>query len=144
MCDELLIPHFSFTSFLEESVNQVLSVDSSEFVDDFLSFGWFVPKEELTLREFVFRRFSGKDWLERVGMESCVPTFCAYGHGSGCEVLHLLQFEIQVLGDDSQFCHVFFGASWVAADEVRDELLVEVVLLVDLVEDALEVVEQLE
>ena len=49
-----------------------------------------------------------------------------------------------MLGDDSQLCHIGLRATWVAGDEIRDDLLVEMLLAIDAVEDALELVELLE
>ena len=71
-------------------------------------------------------------------MQSCVPCLCADGHGCGCEILHLLQVEVQLACDDGQLCHVFFPASGMAADEVRYDLLVKMLSLVDVVENLLE------
>ena len=83
-------------------------------------------------------------FLEGVGVVACVPGLGRDGHRRRREVLHLFEMEIQFLGDFSQLLHVGFGASGMAGDEVGDELLVEVLLLIDAVEDALEVVELLE
>ena len=52
--------------------------------------------------------------------------------------------EVETLGDDRQLCHIFLVATGMAADEVWDDLLVEALFLVDLVEDALELVELFE
>ena len=74
-------------------------------------------------------------------MVTCVPRLRADGHGRGREVLHLLQVEIEPLGDDGQFGHVFLVAAGVAGDEVGDELLAQALLLVDAVENLLECLE---
>ena len=70
-----------------------------------------------------------------------VPCFGGYGHRGGREVLHLLEVEVQTLGDNRQLGHVLLRASRMATDEVGDDLLAEVQLVVDLVEYLLEVVE---
>lgn len=77
-------------------------------------------------------------------MDACVPCFGGYGHGSGCEILHLLELEVKVLGYHGKFCHVLGCASGMGTDEVGDELLTEIVAMVDVVKDEFEVVEELE
>lgn len=64
--------------------------------------------------------------------------------GSRGEVLHLLQMEVELLGDNRQLCHIFFGASRMAAYEVRYDLLSQVQFLVQAVEYPLEAVELFE
>ena len=39
------------------------------------------------------------------------------------KVLHLFQMEVQSLGDDGKFRHIFLLASGMAADEIRNKLL---------------------
>ena len=77
-------------------------------------------------------------------MKTCVPHLSAHRHGSGREILHLLQVEVQLLGDGSQFGHVGCRAARVRTDEIGDELLMEPLLGVDAVKDAFELVELLE
>ena len=77
-------------------------------------------------------------------MDACVPCFGRDRHGGGCEVLHLFELEVEVFGQDCQFCHVFGCAAGVGTDEVGDDLLAQVLAAVDVVEDAFEVVEQAE
>ena len=74
-------------------------------------------------------------------MIACVPCFGGYGHRGGREVLHLLEVEVQTLGDNRQLGHVLLRASRMATDEVGDDLLAEVQLVVDFIENLLEVVE---
>lgn len=83
-------------------------------------------------------------FLERIGVVAGVPRLGGNGHWGGSEVLHLLQMEIELLRNLSQLGHIALGASGMTGDEVGDELLVEMLLLIDAIEDALEVVEQLE
>ena len=52
--------------------------------------------------------------------------------------------EIQSFGDDRQLSHVGFLAAWMTADKIRYELLAHVLLAVDTVEDAFELLELLE
>ena len=52
--------------------------------------------------------------------------------------------EVETFGDDGQFGHVLLVAARVGGDEVGDDLLVKILLAVDAVELALEVVELLE
>ena len=44
-------------------------------------------------------------------MVACVPCFGRDGHGGGGEVLHLFELEVEVFGDDGEFCHVLGSAS---------------------------------
>ena len=77
-------------------------------------------------------------------MHTCVPRLGGDGHGRGGEILHLLQLEIQGLGLDGQFGHVFFATTGVRGDEVGDDLLAQTCLAIDLVENGFEFVEQTE
>lgn len=77
-------------------------------------------------------------------MYSRVPCFGAYGHRGRGEVLYLFQLEVESARDGGQFLHVLFPASWVAADEVWDELLAKSCTAVYVVEPSVEVIEQLE
>ena len=74
-------------------------------------------------------------------MIPCIPSFGSYRHRGRGKVLHLLQMEIESLGDNCQFGHVFFRTAWMATDEVRYYLLAEVLLLINSVEYLLELVE---
>ena len=76
-------------------------------------------------------------------METCVPGFGAHGHRGGSKVLHLLEFVAHTSCEFSKLLHVLIRASRVAADEIWDELLVQVGFSVHAVEQCFEVVEQL-
>ena len=52
--------------------------------------------------------------------------------------------EVELLSEHCKFCHILLTAARVRADEVRNYLLVEMLLTVDAVEDALELAEELE
>ena len=82
--------------------------------------------------------------LQCIGVIPCIPCLRGDRHGGRGEVLYLFEVEVQLFGNLRQLCHVLLRASRMAGDEVGDDLLVEVLLLVDTVEDALEVIEQLE
>ena len=129
---------------LIQLVYQVASSHALQFADDVAAFFGFVPEEEHALSQFLFLCLGREDRFQCVGVESRVPGFCGYGHRGRGEVLNLFQVEVQVLGDDRQFGHVFFRTSRMAADEVGDKLLAEIQFLIQLVEDALEAVELLE
>lgn len=131
-------------SSAEEATDEVGAVDLTEEAENGLAFGWLVPEEELTLGELFFLCLGGEDGLEGVGMESCVPCLGGDGHGGGGEVLHLFELEVEVFGQCGKFGHIFGCAAGVGADEVGDDLLAEVMAEVDVVEDALEVVEETE
>ena len=61
-----------------------------------------VPEEVLPLGEFFLLAAGTVDGFERVGMVPGVPSLGTDGHGCGGEVLHLLQMEVELLGDDRQ------------------------------------------
>ena len=75
-------------------------------------------------------------------VEPGVVGFGADGHGGGGEVLHLFEVEVELLGFGSQLCHVGQRASGVTADEVGDELVVEMLFATDAVEESFEIVEE--
>ena len=122
-------------------VDQVGATDATQLVDDVATLFGLVPEEELALGQLLALRLGAEHGFEGVGMVTCVPRLRADGHGRGREVLHLLQVEIEPLGDDGQFGHVFLVAAGVAGDEVGDELLAQALLLVDAVENLLECLE---
>lgn len=119
-------------------VDQVGATDATQLVDDVATLFGLVPEEELALGQLLALRLGAEHGFEGVGMVTCVPRLRADGHGCGREVLHLLQVEIEPLGDDGQFGHVFLMATGVAGDEVGDELLAQALLLVDAVENLFE------
>ena len=122
-------------------VNQVATSHALEFLNDGTPFFGFVPEEEHALGQFLTLGLGAEDGLQGVWMIPRVPCFGGYGHWCWREVLHLLQVEVQSLGDDCQLGHVFLRASRMATNEVGDDLLAEVQLVVDLVEYLLEIVE---
>ena len=91
--------------------DEVRAVHASEGVGDALSFFGFVPEEEHALCQFLLWSLGREDGLQGVGVQAGVPGFGADSHGGGSEVLHLLQVEVHLSGEDSQFGHVLFGAS---------------------------------
>ena len=119
-------------------VYQVGATDAAQLVDDVATLFGLVPEEELALGQLLALRLGAEHGFEGVGMVTCVPRLRADGHGCGREVLYLLQVEIEPLGDDGQFGHVFLVAAGVAGDEVGDELLAQALLLVDAVENLFE------
>lgn len=82
--------------------------------------------------------------FQGIGIVACVPGLSAYGHGRRGEILHLFEVEIEVFRDDSEFSHILFPAAGMAADEIGDDLLSESFFLVDLIEDALKLIELVE
>ncbi len=119
-------------------VDEVGPADAPQLPLDVLPFFGLVPEEELPLRQLLLLRLRTLDGLQRIGVEARVPCFGADGHGRGGEVLHLFEVEVELLGLHRQLGHVCLSATGVAADEVRDDLLVQSGLAVDAVEDALE------
>ena len=124
-----------------EFADKVGSPDAFQFLLNVAPLLRFVPEEELPLCQFLALCLGTAHRLQCIRIVACVPCFGTNGHRGRREVLHLLQLEVQPLGDDSQFCHVFLPASWVAADEVGDNLLAQVLFVVDAVEDSFEFLE---
>lgn len=103
-----------------------------------------VPEEvgSLTLLFFgVVRTIAG---LQGVGMQAAVVNFGRYRHGRWGEILHLFELEIEALGLGGQLGHGLFGTAWVGRDEIRDDLLPQAILFINVVEHGLEFVEELE
>ena len=98
----------------------------------------------MSLGFFLPRRLGGEYRLQRVGVIASVPHFGCNGHWGRGEVLHLLQMETQFAGDISQLGHVLLMAAGVGGNEVGYDLLIEMLLTVNAVEDAFELVELLE
>ena len=124
--------------------DEVGASDALETLLDASALLGLVPEEILALGKFVALALSAEDGLEGVGVVACVPGLCGDGHWGGGEVLHLLEVEVELLGDDGELGHILLLATGMAADEVGDDLLAQVLLAVDAVEDALELVELLE
>ena len=101
-----------------------------------------IPEEELPLGEFLLLGLGDVEWFKGQRVEAGVVGFGADGHGGGCEVLHLFEVEVELLGFGSQLCHVGQRASGVTADEVGDELVVEMLFATDAVEESFEIVEE--
>lgn len=118
--------------------NEVAAPYATQFLFDSLSFLGFVPEEKHALRQFLTGIMGTEYWLHRVGVIASIPHFSADGHGGGGEILDLLQLEVQTFGGDCQFGHVFRSTTWMAADEIGDNLLVKSRLAIGLIEDALE------
>ena len=87
---------------------------------------------------------SGIDGFERIGGVACIEHFSRDGHGRRREVLHLFKFIAHLARQSGQLGHITLMTTRMAGDEVGDDLLVEVLLAIDAVEDALELVELLE
>lgn len=88
--------------------------------------------------EFFIGCLGTENGFECVGMKSCVPCLCAHRHRGRGEILYLFEVKVQLLGPDSQICHVLFTAAWVAADKIGYELFPQILRLVDAVENAFE------
>ena len=124
--------------------DEVCTPNTTQFAINIGTFVFFIPKEELALGQFLTLGTGTKDWFKRIWVVASIPCFGADCHGSGREVLYLLQVEIEVFGDDGKFSHIFFLATWMAAYEVRDYLLLQIFFLVDAVKDTFELIEELE
>ena len=127
-----------------EFLNEVCSADAAQFLLDSSALLGFVPEEELALCEFLTRSLGAEHRFQSIRVVTRIPSLGADGHRRRREVLHLLQVEVELLCEHRKFCHVLLTAARVRADEVRNYLLVEMLLTVDAVEDALELAEELE
>lgn len=123
-CIFFFVP-FHRTCTVEKLVSQVLSSDATQFRFYFWLFFRLVPEEEHPLCQFLARRFRAIYRFERIRMVTCGPSLSAHGHGSGRKVLHLFQLEVHPFRQHGQLRHVFFRATRMAADEVRDDLLAQ-------------------
>ena len=127
-----------------EFVDEVGSAYPAKFTLDGAALFRLVPEEEHALGKLLFLSLGAEDRLQGVRIVTRVPGLGRNGHRSRGEILHLLQMEIQSLRNDGKFGHVFFMTARMRTDEVRNDLLVKTFFLVDLVEDALELVEEVE
>ena len=127
-----------------ELLDEVWPTNATEALLDVAAFLGLVPEEILPLGEFLLLRLRTEDGLQGVGVVACVPRFCSDGHRRGSEVLYLFQMEVETLGDDGKFCHIFLLAARVGGDEIRDDLLVEILFAIDTVKLAFELIELLE
>ena len=128
----------------EESGDEVRTAYAAEASLDAGLLLWLVPEEELPLCQLLLLRLGATHWFERVWVEAGIPGVGSERHRRRCEVLHLFELEVQLLRGDGQFCHVGLSAPWMAGDEVRYDLLLQVFFPADGVEDTLEVIELLE
>ena len=101
----------------------------------------FVPDEILPLGQFLLLRFGGEDRLQRIGVVAGIEHLGGDGHGCWRKVLHLFKPVAHLASDGSQLGHVRLPASGMTGDEVRDELLAQVLVVIDAVKNALEVIE---
>lgn len=115
--------------------DEVGAADAAQLAFDVGSLFRFVPKEELSLCQFLAWSAGTEDRLESIGIETRVPHLCADGHWCWREVLHLFKFEVQTFCNGSKLSHVLFSTAWMATDEVGDDLLAQVLLPVDALED---------
>ena len=103
-----------------------------------------IPEEVLALGQFLLLALGTLDGFKGIGIVTRIPRLSRDCHGCGGEVLNLFELEVEMLGDDSQLGHIRLRTPWMAGDEIGDDLLVEMLLAIDAVEDALELVELLE
>ena len=103
-----------------------------------------IPEEVLALGQFLLLALGTLDGFKGIGIITRIPRLSRDCHGCGGEVLNLFELEVEMLGDDSQLGHISLRTPWMAGDEIGDDLLVEMLLAIDAVEDALEFVELLE
>ena len=124
--------------------DEVSASDTAQTLFYATSFLGFVPEEILSLGELFMLALGTEHGFECIGIIARIPSFGSYRHGGRREVLYLFEMEVELFGDDSQFGHILLLACRVAADEVGDNLLAQVLLVVDTIEDTLELIELLE
>ena len=125
-------------------LDEVRTTNTAQALFDATTLFGLIPEEILALGQLVALTLGTLHWFQRIRVIARIPGLCRDGHGGRCEVLHLLQLEVELFGLDSQLSHIRFRTTGMAGDEVGDNLLIEVLLTIDAVEDALEVVELLE
>ena len=76
--------------------------------------------------------------MKRVRIQPGVIGFRGNRHWRGREVLDLFEVEIKTFGYSRKFSHIFFSATRVRGDEIRNNLLVELFVLIYIVENLLE------
>ena len=130
-------------STVVELLDQVGASDASQFTLYALPLFGFIPEEELPLRQLLTWCLGREDRFKCVGVVTRIPRLSADGHRRGRKVLHLLKVEVQILGDDSELCHIFFLTARMAANKIRYDLLFQPLLLVNAVEYALKLIELL-
>jgi hypothetical protein len=79
-------------------INQVRTSYATQALFDVTTFLGLVPEEILTLGQLVTLTLGTLHWFQRIRVIARIPGLCRDGHGGRCEVLHLLQLEIQPLG----------------------------------------------
>ena len=68
-------------------VDEVVAFEASQLIDDVAAFFGFVPEEEHALCQFLLGSLGREYGFQSVGMETGIPGFGGYGHGSRSEVL---------------------------------------------------------
>ena len=85
---------------------EVLAPDAAQALLNVVTFFGFVPEEVLSLRQLLFGTLGTLDGFQGIGVVAGVPRLCGDGHRGGGEVLHLLQLEVQALGEHGELGHV--------------------------------------
>ena len=125
-------------------VDELGFANTSQTLFDTPTFFRLIPEEVLALGQFLLLTLGTLDGFKGIGVVARIPRLSGYRHGGWGKVLNLFELEVKMLGDDSQLGHIGLRASWVAGNEIGDDLLVEMLLAIDTVKDALELVELLE
>lgn len=94
-----------------ELLYQVRTPDFAQFTLYSGSFLGLIPKEELALSQLLTWRFSTEHRFQSVRVIARIPRLCAYGHWRRRKVLHLFKVEVQLSGNDCEFCHILFMAA---------------------------------
>jgi hypothetical protein len=118
--------------------------NTSQTLFDTPTFFRLIPEEVLALGQFLLLALGTLDRFKGIGVVARIPRLSGDSHGRRRKVLNLFELEVKMLGDHSQLGHIGLRATRVAGDEIGDDLLVEMLLAIDAVEDALELVELLE
>ena len=125
-------------------VDELGFANTSQTLFDASTFFRLIPEEVLALGQFLLLALGTLDGFKGIGVVARIPRLGRDRHGGWGKVLNLFELEVKMLCDDSQLGHIGLCATWVAGNEIGDDLLVEMLLAIDAVEDALELVELLE
>ena len=82
-----------------------------------------MPEKVAALFFFFLFGAGCEDRFEGVGMQASIINFGGEGHGSGGEILDLLEFEVEFAGFGSEVGHVGFATARVGGNEIGNQLL---------------------
>ena len=114
--------------------DEVASACATKRIDDDLSVFGTEILEECALFRFFFLRFGDENGLFRVGIETRIEHTSGDRSGGGIEILHLLGVESFLFEEERKLDGVCGCAARVGRHEVRNEILLHVHALGELIE----------